>query len=315
MTQARSFQYQVALKKETVWGTGVAPDVTFPITDGSGVPQIGATYDDGKRGVPTADFDALLDAGQGEMSYEGWLYPIAIGHPLMGIFGEDTVTGAADPYTHTFKQKIDVPSYTIEETYLSGANGGVRYTGARFAGLTLSWNAESGPLTYSTNLMSKLPTVVTPAAPAIGIETAFEGWRATITSTDLTSPCVVTQGEINLTRDLQVVHTGCDDQDPSFINAGPMRVEGSLQVAFTSMNLYNLFRNGVRQSFLLEFTKGSPVRELALTCTDAFFGAAPPEWDRGGISTFMRLSFRGIYNATDVGSCVVALKNSQATAY
>jgi len=315
MTMARSFEYKVALKKETTWGTGVAPDVTFPITDGSGVPQLPATYDDGKRGVPTADFDALLDAGHGEMSYEGWLYPIAIGHAFMGIFGEDTVTGAADPYTHTFKQKADVPSYTVEETYLSGTNGGVRYTGCRFAGITLTWNSDTGALTYSTNLMGKIPTVVTPATPSIVVENAFEGWRGTVTSTDLTTPCVVTQGEINLTRELQVVHTGCDDQNPSFINAGPMRVEGSMQVAFNNMALFNLFLNGTRQSFLLEFTKGSPIRELAITCTDAFFGAQPPEWDRGGISTFMRLSFRGIYNATDTGSAVVALKNSQATAY
>jgi hypothetical protein len=315
MPQARSFQYKIALAKETTWGTGVTPTVTFPIMNGSGTPQLPATYDDGKRGLPTADFNALLDAGQGELSFEGWVYPKTIGHALVGLFGSDAVTGSSDPYTHTFSQVADVPSFTFEETYLSGTNGGVRYTGCRFSSLRLSWDASSGALQYSTQVTGKIPTVVTPANPAITEEDPFEGWRASITSTGLTSPCVVTQGEINITRELQVVHTGCDDRNPSFILVGPMRVEGSMQVAFTDMALFNLFLNGTRQSFSLTFSKGTPVRELTITCSDAFFGANPPEWDRGGVGTFMRLSFRGLYNTTDAGSCVVTLKNGQATAY
>lgn len=315
MSQARSFQYKVAFAKEATWGTGVTPTITMPIMNGSGTPQLPATYDDGKRGLPTADFGAVLDAGQGELSFEGWVYPTTIGHALMGVFGTDTVTGSADPYTHEFSQSIDVPSYTFEETYLSGANGGVRYTGCRFANLNFSWDAASGVLQYSTQVTGKIPTVVTPATVAISEEAAFEGWRATITSTNLTSPCVVTQGELNLTRELQVVHTGCDDRNPSFINTGPMRVEGSLTIAFRDMNVFNMFLNGTEQSFELTFTKGTPAREIKFIVSRAFFGANPPEWDRGGIGVTMRLGFRGLYNNTDNGSCRVQLKNGQATAY
>jgi hypothetical protein len=315
MTMARSFQYKVALKKETVWGTPVVPDVTFPIMDGSGVPQLTATYDDGKRGVATADFDALLDAGHGEMSFEGWYYPETIAHAIMGLFGTDTISGASDPYTHTFSLNVDVPSYTIEETYLAGASGGVQYAGSRFGSLSFNWDASGGALGYNATAMGKIPTVVTPAAPAISIETAFEGWQATVTSTGLTTPCVVTQGEINLTRDLQVIHTGCDSKDPSFINAGAMSVEGSLQVAFNNMALFNLFLAGTRQSLVISFVKGTPERSIVFTMTDCFFGAAPPEWDRSGISVLMRLSFRGIYNLTDAGNIKIVCKNAKATAY
>ena len=315
MTMARSFQYKIGLKKESVWGTPVVPDVTFPIMDGSGTAQIPATYDDGKRGIATSTFDALLDAGHGEMQYSGWYYPEAVSHALMGLFGTDTISGASDPYTHTFSLNADIPSYTVEETLLSGASGGLQYAGARFGSMTFNWDAASGALGYNTSLMSKVPTVVTPATPTIAIETAFEGWRGTVTSTGLTTPCVTTQGEINLTRDLQVIHTGCDSQSPSFINAGAMTVEGSLQVAFNNMALLNLFLNSTRQSMVITFTKGSPAREIKFTMTDCFFGAAPPEWDRSGISVLMRLSFRGIYNATDVGNIKVAVKNAKAVAY
>lgn len=315
MSMARSFQYKVALKKESVWGTPVVPDVTFPIMDGSGVPQLPATYDDGKRGVPTADFDALLDAGHGEMSYEGWFYPEAVSHALMGLFGDDTITGAGDPYTHTFALAADVPSYTLEETYLGGASGGVQYSGCKVGAVSFNWDSASGALGYNTSWMGKIPTVVTPANPSIVVENAFEGWRGTVTSTGLTTPCVTTQGEINLTRDLQVIHTGCDTKDPTFINTGALMVEGSLQVAFNNMALFNLFLAGTRQSLVITFTKGSPAREIKFTMTDAFFGAQPPEWDRGGISVLMRLGFRGIYNLTDAGNIKVAVKNARATVY
>lgn len=315
MTMARSFQYKVALKKETAWGTPVVPDVTFPIMDGSGTPQLPATYDNGKRGVATQDFDALLDAGYGEMQYSGWYYPDACSHALMGIFGTDTISGAADPYTHTFSLNVDTPSYTVEETYLAGTGGGVQYAGARFGSMGFKWDSNSGALEYSTTLQGKIPTVVTPATPSIGIEGAFEGWRGTVTATGLTTPCVTTQGEINLTRELQVIHTGCDSKDPSFVNVGAMTVEGTLQVAFNDMALFNLFLAGTRQSLVITFTKGTPAREIKFTMTDAFFGAQPPEWDRGGISVLMRLGFRGIYNATDAGSIKVAVKNAKALAY
>ncbi len=126
---------------------------------------------------------------------------------------------------------------------------------------------------------------------------------------------MTTQGEINLTRDLQVIHTGCDSQSPSFINAGAMMVEGSLQLAFNNIALFELFLDSTRQSLVITFTKGSPAREIKFTMTDAFFGAAPPEWDRSGISVLMRLNFRGIYNTTDSGNIKVAVKNARSTAY
>lgn len=313
MTQARSFQQKIAFAKETTWGTGVNPTVTMPITDGSLIPQLPATFDDGRRGVPTQRFEALLDAGHSEGNVEGWFYPIACSHFLMGLFGTDTVSGAGDPYTHTFTLNADIPSYTVEESILSGASSGTRATGCRVGSMTFTFDAASGALEYSAQFMGKIVTVVTPQNPAIVVEQAFEGWRATVTSTDLS--CKVTAGEITLTRELEVVHTGCDSKDPTYINTGPMNVEGSLTVVFDSMNILNLYLNATRQSLVISFTKGSPARSITFTMTSAVFYASPIEFDRGGIGVKARLSFTGIYNATDSGNIKVAVQNSQSAAY
>ena len=313
MTQALSWQERIALKKETTWGTGVNPDVSFPITDGSISFQSTASYDEGRRGTASGTFDALIDAAHSEANIEGWFYPNASSWLLYGLFGQDSITGAGDPYTHTFQLASSVPSFTVEQDVIGGTNGAIRATGMRVGSMNFSFEADKGALTYSAQLMGKIPSKVTAQNPAITSENAFEGWRATLTSTGL--DCKAVSGEINLTRELQIVHTGCDSQDVSFINAGPMQAEGRFNVVFDNMAIFDLALANTRQALTLSFTKGSPAREILFTLTDCFLNAQPFEFDYGGMGVQGVVGFRGIYNSTDAGVCKVAVKNSRATAY
>lgn len=313
MAQALSFQERFGIKKETAWGTGVAPDVGFPITDGSISLQQTASYDEGRRGTPSGTFDALIDAGHSEVNIEGWYYPIAPTWLLYGLFGSDTISGASDPYTHTLALATTIPSFTIEQDVLGGSNGGLRATGCRVGSMNFSFEAEKGALTYSAQLMGKIPSKVTATNPVITSEVAFEGWRATLTSTGLS--CKAVSGEINLTRELQLVYTGCDSQDVASINAGPMNIEGKFVVIFDNMAIFDLVLANTRQVLTLTFTKGSPAREIKFTITDCFLNAQPFEFDYGQMGVLGTIGFRGIYNATDAGVCKVAVKNSQSTSY
>lgn len=312
--QIQAWRQLMALAKETTWGTGVAPSVGLPITEGGIVPQLPATFDNGRRGVASADFAAVLDAGHGEITLNGWAYPTSIGHFLMAIFGTDTKTGAGDPWTHAFTIANTVPSYTIEEDVVGGTNGGIRSVGSRIASLGFSYEAASGVLQFTSNWMGKIPAVVTATNPTIATELPWEGWRGTLTSTDL--DCKAVSANLNFTRELHVEHTGCDTRDPYAITAGQVTVEGDVTVAVEDMSEFNLFLASTQQQFNLEFDKGgSPARSIAFNLDEAFLGASPLEYDRGQAGLRARLSFRGIHNSTDAGPAKVTLINGQTAAY
>ena len=312
--QVQAWRQAMALKKEVSWGTGVAPDVGLAITEGGIVPQLPATYDNGKRGVASADFAAVLDAGHGEISANGWVYPINIGHFLQGMFGGSVKTGAVDPYTHTFSFANSVPSYTFEEDIVGGTMGGIRCAGSRCGTLAFNYEAASGALMYSSTWMGKIPTIVTMVPPAILVELPWEGWRGTVTSAGI--DCRVVSSDINFTRELHVEHTGCDSKEPYCIVSGQVTVEGSMVVAVETMDDLTMFLAGTIQPWALKFTQpGPPIRSIEFIVTSAFMGASPLEYDRGQAGLRASLSFRGLHNATDVGSAKVVLVNGQTTVY
>lgn len=303
----------MALAKETTWGTGVNPTVGLAITDGGIVPQLPATYDNGRRGVASRDFAAVLDSGQGEATINGWVYPLSIGHFLMAMFGADTITGAADPYSHEFAIANTVPSYTIEEDVVSGTNGGIRSVGSRISSLGFSYESASGVLQYTSTWMGKIPALVTATNPAITSELPFESYLGTLTSTDF--DCKAVSADITFTRDLHVEHTGCGTRDPYAITAGQVGIEGTVTLAVENMDEFTKFLASTTQSFTLSFTKGTPARSITFLLTTAFFGNSPLEYDRGQAGLRARLGFRGIHNATDAGPGIVTIQNSQAAAY
>jgi hypothetical protein len=274
------------------------------------------TFDQGRRGVASRDFDAVPDGAHGEFQCEGFVYPVFFGYLMLGLFGSETISGAADPYTHTFKMAATPPSFTMEETVLAGASGGLRYTGFRPGNVNLQWDAASGAVTYSTTGMSLAPTKVTPALSAPTAELRpFSGWGCTITSANLTSR--VASGECDISRELQVVHTSTGVQTPRFINCGPIAIEGKLKVSVEDLTDFDAVLADTRQSLVLTFTQvgATPARSIVITMTNVVLNAAPLEWDRGGVSVFATYTFRALYNPTDLGPGVVAIQNNRATTY
>lgn len=316
MVQARTFEQLVSVSKETVYGTGVAPTVTWPVTSAGGSLQMTETFDQGRRAVGSRDFDAVPDGQHGEFQVEGFAYPVFMGYLLLAMMGSETLTGAADPYTHTFKMATTPPSLTLEENvFASGSNNGIRYTGYRPSTLNFSFDAEKGALTYSCQGLSLAPSKVTTALTAPTSELRpWSGWTAAITSTNLTSR--VASGEINIGRELQVVHTATATQTPRWVNCGPLYAEGQLLVSVEDLSDFDAVLADTRQSLEISFTQtGSPARTITFTMSNVVLNAAPLDWDRGGVSTFVRYHWRALHNTTDAGPLSVALINNRATTY
>lgn len=313
MVQARTFDQLVSIGKETVYGTAVAPTVSIPVTDFSAVPQNEEWFDEGRRGLPSVAFDAVQGVGHSEFTLEGTVYPEEIGELLLMMFGQVATTGAG-PFTHEFKIAAGVPpSYTIIDRTFNAANGNRSFAGCRIGELVFSWNGGEGVFAYRATGMGFPPTIAAavalPAAPA----TPWAGWRGIVTSAGLTG--LVQSGEITISRELQVVHTGADSQDPRHINVGPMDVRGNvLATVETDLSgAYAAVLAGTRQSFDLLFDLDADAQSLEFTITDCDIAAEPVELDRGGVSVFNRVNFRGIHNTTDGGPVEANLENTQTT--
>lgn len=313
MVQARTFDQHVSIAPEVAYGTPVTPTIAIPVTSFEITPQNEEWFDEGRRGLPSVAYDAVQGVGHSEWTMEGSLYPDEIGHLFMMMYGQ-VMDAGADPYTHEFTLAAGVPpSYTFIDRTFNAANGNRQIAGVRCGELVLSWNAGEGVLGYRATGMGLIPTLVAANATAAAVESPFPGWNGVVTSTGLTA--LVASGEITFSRELQVVHTGADDQDARHINVGPMDVRGNvLATVETDLSgAYAAVLAGTRQSFTLLFDTDPDDLSLLITITDADIAAEPVELDRGGVSVFNRINFRGIHNATDGGPAQVDLENSTAT--
>lgn len=306
--QARSYEQQIGFVKEAVYGTGVNPTAGHPVTEFTGSPQISLTMDQGRRGVGSRDFDAIPDAGHGEFTMDGFAYPVSIGDLLMGIMGTLNTVGTMDPWVHTFTRGDTPQSYTVEETLMAGATNGLRYVGARIGQLAFSYEAASGVLGYSSTWMSRIPATITPQTIVTTPSDApWPGWRGTVASTDLATK--VTAMDLTITRELEVVHVGDDDQQSKYINPGPVGVEGTVTVVAEDMSAFDAYLANARQPLVLTFDDVTNERSIIFTMTDCDLGQSPIETDRGAVSVTHRLGFVGIHNTTDGGPISIALEN------
>lgn len=311
MAQLQSWHRTVALAKETVWGTGVTPTDTIPVSDSTGQTNIEEIFDDGYRGQAGLVYDAKQGVGHGEVSFDGPVFPVEIGHLLMAIFGQDTIAGTG-PYTHTFKVVALPPSYTIERLHGIAAAQAQRYTGARCGSLGFSWDSASGFLGFSSQWMSKMGSVVTGANPTATATGFFPGRLGVINSTNLTGRLV--SGEFNLTRELEVRSVG-GQQEPAHINVDRLDATLNLMLLAEDLSDYTRYLAGVRQSVDLVLDDTVANNSITFTITDCDLNAEPVEYDMGNIGQLVRIQGRGIFNATDVGPAQVVLENSRSTAY
>ncbi|MCK9468419.1 MAG: phage tail tube protein [Porticoccaceae bacterium] len=310
--QARTFEQIVAIGKESTFGTPVSPTFAMPITNFEATDQIEANLAQGRRGVPSVTFGSVAGTGHCEFTLEGECYPAAIGHLLFGILGADSVSGSEAPYTHSFSNAATPPSYTIVERVINANSGSRRIAGARFGQLTFSWNAGEGVIAYNLTGMGLMTESVNADGTAVTAETPWPGWRQAVTSSGLDD--LVAGGEIAITRELQVVHTGEDNRSPRHINVGPTQVNGNLLVAVeANLAVYDMFRASTRQSLNILFDDATASRSIGFQMTDCLLTAAPAEIDRGGVSVFLRLNFEGIHNSTDAGPIEVEVENSVAS--
>lgn len=300
--------------KETTWGDGAAPTCLIPVNPPSITVNYEQILDNSLRGIAAADFESYQGVGHIEGSLEGPFYPNEIGHMLLGIMGTGTyATGTVS--THTFSLSPTTPSYAIQDE-----NGiqTYRYSGVKFGSFGLRFNSAEGMLTYTSSFMGKERTQpATGAIPADATSAPFLGWQSTCTVGSVTGFGKVTEGEINLTREVVLHYADSGSQAPAMMYVGPLEVTARATLYFDSQSDYDRYLEKTKEKFEMTWTYGTGTdeRELTFTASKMDFGDGAAEIDRSGSSLTLAYTMRALYNTTDGGPCKWTLKNNRTGAY
>jgi len=171
----------LALKKETAYGTPVAPDKFLDIVSESLAYRNNVIY---VENVNAVDFLKQVAGPYGIAGdFDLKIEPENIGHILLGLFGQVTSEqqGATSAYKHTFKpisEDTELPSFTFEVGI--GAVTARRIAGCKVRRLSLSC-AAGDLLLGSVTLVGKKDAIQSLQTPSFSALPPFAWNQATIT--------------------------------------------------------------------------------------------------------------------------------------
>lgn len=304
-----SYNSRMGLAKETVWGTAMtAPTVWCPFKTLKSEDDVKRVIDSGKRGNLTKDFASYAGIQSSKADLEADVYPDTFGNFLMGLFGQDNVTGAS-PYTHTFKLSANQPpSYTLFD--YDGINERV-YAGAMVQELGLKFTSE-GDLSKSVKYMCKASAVGGSVhTPTFTTVSPFIGYQAAINIAGSANTRVI-GGDINFKRALKFTYGANNSVNPTKLNAGTVEITGKFDFEVDDYTELNYYLNNTQPIVSVSFTSGTNVLTITMSKCDL---EKIQGLDRSQDVVRVSANVRGLYNTTDGGPGAVTLVNTQSTAY
>jgi len=226
---------------------------------------------------------------------------------------------SADPVvaatTHTFKQNPAAAKATYSLTVYDTSSGTptLGYTDTVFsdlgikidpkAAVTLSAKAKALP---GVSQSTPTPTY-TAFAPVLG-------WEWTMLNAGAASTRGLTY-DLNLKRQIDVIHSSNGLQAPREIFQGALEVDGTYKAIFENLTDLNLYLNYTQTPTVATLQQPLAFGGANLALTLSQSGWSKGKRDLGGMYVQADFSLSGIYNTTDAGSVAAVLKNWQTTAY
>lgn len=299
----------LGLAVEATLGTPVAATGWVPVLRFK--PQDVPKYvpDTGYRGKPVEVFGEYLGVTSATYDVEGDFFPGSGGNLLGAIFGLDTVTGTASPYTHTFATEAVLPSYTISDYYVAGAR---QWPGSRCERLTLKFSAEAG-MTYTAQFLGFPSATYAPESTyTYGTSPFLLGWEGAVTFGG-TADAQLESFTLDLRRQKSApLFAAANSQKPYDVFIGPLTADWTLGFYMDSDAEYAYALAQATQTVAATVTQ-STNEVLTLTSTAVQF--TKPTIDRSKDYVLVQIEGSAVYNATDSSVVAAVLKNSVATAY
>lgn len=303
----------VGISKETVQGTPVAMTATIPIDKFD--PEDKPVWLDDKaiRGSMVAQYGRQQGVIKTDFSMSGPVFADTIGFLVGNILGDITTTGASAPFTHaisTLNSGQGQPgSHTFTHFQGPVASVGARqYPGACLSELTLKWNAESQLFNYDAK-GSAWPSVIPGAAPTSAPSTVvpIASWRAQLgiggPATAGTLVKTITDGEITIKRELEVVFTSQLAQSPYIIQRGEVSVAGKLNFVAADESPYLAMINNTQPQMQLVISNGlSAAAQLSAQVDCQLASYTTSKYDAGKAAVMYQVGFDAIANTTNAGT-------------
>lgn len=304
----------VGLAFETTAGTAVAPLVWVPYNTIKVDDEIKKVTDDARRGVLSKDFGVYNTTRHGTVEIDTHVYPETLGYFLKGIMGQDTVTGSAAPYTHTFKVvNALAPSLTVSDYNTMTER---QYAMSVVSEVALKFDAEN-TMSLKTKLMSKSSVVSTTSTPVFSVSDPFKGFTGQLTwngtgnaNLDTKVSANLVGGELNIKREVKMLYTLSNTVDPSKYSAARIEVEGKLTFDVESEDELNVFLNSAQPNLGLVFVRDA---NTSITFQMSKVDISKANVDRSQEFIRVDLQYRAIHNSTDGGMVAITLKNSVAS--
>lgn len=309
----------VGIGLETTPGTAVAASFWLPSTTMNPTETVPLLLDQSMRGSAAKDYGSQPGPTSVAYALAGSLIPDAVGWPLVGILGEDVVTGSA-PVQHVAAlyngTSFQPPSYTIVD--VNGLEA-ISYAGAMFSDFELTLGAADLGKWTATAVGSSaassgtLPTVSYSTVPPLA------AWKTTVLVGGAAST-IETDAVITFKRSVAPIFALNNTQTArNIFAAGDLEVTGKLTAVFEAAGLRDVFRAGTTSSVDLTVATGtgSTLVSLNIHCSQIALNKA--DVARGKTYVELDTEFTAIANTTDVGAsgglspAKVTLKNAIAS--
>lgn len=311
----------LGIAKETTSGTAMAaPTIFIPIDSPKWGAKITQLSDQALRGFMGADSNRIAGSRDDEVSYKTYLYPTALFTHLRAILGgTDTVTGAADPWTHkvSLLNSVALPTYTL---FLAMGDGNtMQVPGCVLSDVKITVKANELP-TLDVSWMGLPSTIITTPTNTPSTEAPMPPYTAAITVAG-TNLGKYSDISLDFKRAVQPVLVLNGTQAPASIYSGELSVTGTTTAVFSGTadsDLTNYLTNGQPTLSLVINPQGDSVHTVTVNCSKIAYDSSDPQGSGNGIMTIAN-AFTALLNTTDAtdgkqSMAQVQLKNAAATA-
>lgn len=287
--------------KEATEGTPVAGTMSVPWKTLTPKDDLALIPDEGVRGSAVDNYGQSPGPRGSGLDIGGDVMSDIIGWPLASLCPDLVVTGSSAPYTGVFSTLNTGDTQPATQTWtIFDPLGTWQYPGIHWSELSLKWNAD-GFLTYSAKgvgwgyLTTTSPTPSWTASPK-----PVANWS--VTNKIAGSQLFVSDGEINLKRNVTAIRGANGTQDPYKLFSGDISVDGKITTVMETTAQRLIFQAGTAQAFEVAYSQGASaaLNGLTLHCSQVVYTEGTPAYGKDYIE--LPLSFKASANTTDVGA-------------
>jgi hypothetical protein len=288
----------LGVAKESVKGAFIAATDYIPLTGFEPADSIVALEDNALRGS-MVDLYGLVQ-GPKFVTYKasGPAFNDSLGYWLGTFFGDCTTTGAGAPFTHAFAVKnsgdAQPLAYSLTDFYVAATRA---FVGMQCHDLSFKFSGD-GFLTYEAMLTGLSEALQTKPTATFGARPLVPVWQAVTTIGGVVAATLI-DGEFNLSRSVQVIHTADGSQQPYAIFMGSVSLTGKANVVMEDDTRLLELLNNTQPSVDFLFAQDGN-NSIKLHATKAAYTGAPIT--RDGIFVRLPIEFSGVANATDAGA-------------